>query len=123
MKEQINELENALQGALMHENECAFVHTSIIKICLDTLNDREQILLDAENDAYSRGVLAGIELGKIENKNACKEALEKQIAKEVRARVLKEIKERSVCFQGEETFGKRTKVLLFTEEAYHAVFG
>lgn len=40
-----------------------------------------------------------------------------------RAKLLKEIDERSVCFQGEETFGKKTKVLLFTEEAFHLIFG
>lgn len=40
-----------------------------------TLKDREQIILDAEDDAYSRGVLAGIELGKNENSNAWSEVL------------------------------------------------
>lgn len=75
IKSAIETLENALKGALLVPSECAFVGTDIISICLETLKDREKILLDAENDAYSRGVLAGIELGKNEYSKAWSEVL------------------------------------------------
>lgn len=35
--ERIDELKNALQGALLVPSECAFVSTEIIKICIETL--------------------------------------------------------------------------------------
>ena len=47
--EQIKELEKALQRSLMHENECAFVHTRTIKICLDSLQTWEEVLKELEN--------------------------------------------------------------------------
>lgn len=98
IKSAIETLENALKGAFIVPSECALVGTDIISICLETLKDREQILLDAENDAYSRGVLAGIELSKNENSNAC-------------GKVLAELKSAKVnnipCDSAEEAIGIR----------------
>ena len=58
MTEQIKELEKALQCSLMHENECAFVHTRTIKICLDSLQAWEEVLQELENEknkSYENG--------------------------------------------------------------------